>query len=74
MKKKINIKKAIDKLAEEWLGKKGVVAISDEEEEGELHIVFFVDSKNIKNEDYPQDVKGYKVIVKPSGRIISHGS
>lgn len=74
MKKRANIEKVIDELTEEWLGKNGVVAISDEEKEGKLYIVFFVNLSNIKNEDYPTEAKGYKVIIRPSERIISYGS
>ena len=74
MKKRINIERVIDELTEEWLGENGVVAISDEEKDGKLYIVFFVNLSNIKNEVYPTDAKGYKVTIRPSGKVISYGN
>jgi len=66
------IEKVIDRLAEEWLGKNGVVAISDEEVEGELCIVFLVDLPDPREEDYPQEINGYKVIIRKSGQIVAY--
>ncbi len=72
MRKKPNIEKVIDKLAKEWLGKKGVISISDSEINGELCIVFFVNQPELERELYPSEVDGYKIIIKSSGKVVAH--
>ena len=73
MKKRINIEKVIDELTEQWLGEHGVVAISDEEQDGERYIVFFVDRSTIQNREYPTEAQGYRVAIRPSQKIVSYG-
>ncbi len=68
----LDIEEVIDRLSTEWLGKKGVVGISDEEKNGELCIVFLVNQQDIERDNYPSEVAGYKVVVRPSGKIVSY--
>jgi hypothetical protein len=60
----------IDKLAKEWLGKKGVVGIGLKEVNGEECVIFYV-LYPFRREEYPDEVYGYKVEVVRSGPIVA---
>ncbi|MFX0142284.1 MAG: hypothetical protein ACFFDN_52075, partial [Candidatus Hodarchaeota archaeon] len=66
-----NIESAIENLAHKWLGKENVVNISEEEINGELYIIFWVNSPEVDSTIYPKKIDGYEIIVRPSGKIIA---
>lgn len=62
------LRRIIENLAKDWLGKRGVTNISYEKIDGKMHIVFHVKSSELKNVEsyynYPKEVEGYSVVIK----------
>jgi hypothetical protein len=73
MKKRQDFKRTINKIANEWLGKKGIIGISVEKIEGKFYIIFYVNVKDFKDSDYPKELEGYKVIIRTSEKFIPLG-
>ncbi len=72
-KKDKKIQEIIDSLATEWLGKKGVIAISDEEINNIIKIILFVKSENFDYAEYPKEYKGYEILLRKSKNYIPYG-
>jgi hypothetical protein len=65
-----NLNEAIEELSQAFLGRLGVVAISDAEEEGRVVIHVFVagDASDAARE-LPQSARGFRVLLKQSGNL-----
>lgn len=64
---------AVDALAERWLGKHGVISITDDCEAGHPRIVVFVsDSANDPDRNLPTEFRGFPVVVRTGGPIVPH--
>lgn len=62
----------IDTLIQSWINKYGVQAIYSSIFEDSEVIVFLVKNLNINKQFLPNDYKGYKIMLKESGDLITY--